>query len=132
MLSAIGMATIMLQIPSLAASIILIAVAKDIVGAARLEITDMIDDLVDVLQAVSSILATILWAQRIRKGIHQRNIAATLWQFLLNCLLNSTHVVAILCKDAACFTFNIFLAAIQIETGVAMPIVRSSNSLSFN
>jgi hypothetical protein len=126
------MATIMLHIPSLEASIILIAIAKDIVGAAMLEITDMIDDLADVLAAVLSTLATILWFYRIRKGIHQRKIAATLWQFLLNCLLNSTHVVAILCKDAACFTFNIFLAVIQIETAVAMPIVRSSNSVSYN
>ena len=132
MLSAIGMATIMFHIPSLAASIILIAISKDIVGAAMLEITDLIDDLVDVLPAVLSILVTILWVHRIRKGIHQRKIAATLCQFLLNCLSNSTHVVAILCKDAACFTFNIFLATIQVDTAVAMPIVRSSNSLSYN
>jgi hypothetical protein len=109
--SAISMAATMLLIPSLAVLILLIAITKDIVGAAVLEIGDMIDELAEVLPAVLSILATTFWLYFSTKGLHQRKIAATLWQLLLSCLMNAT---------------------VQIETAVAMPIVRSSDPPSYN
>jgi hypothetical protein len=127
---AIDMASIMLHIQRLAASILLIAIAKDMMDAAISGIIDMINDLANVLPPELSILATELWFYRIRKGVHQWNIAV--WQFLLSRLLKVADVVAILSKGATRFTFNILLAVIQIETLVAMPTVRSSNSLSCN